>query len=51
MEKGLPLGKANFSSKGYKINDQKFPYNPNNVALLSGKEKKKVNDLNDDQPI
>jgi hypothetical protein len=45
IEKGLFLDKANFSEKGYKIDERKFPHNPNKAALSSGKGKNKIDDL------
>ena len=45
-EKGLLLDKANFLEKGYKIDEQKFPCNPNKIVSSSGKEKKKVEFIN-----
>jgi Mg2+/Co2+ transporter CorC len=41
----LLLNKANFSEKGNKIYKQKFLRNLDKATLLSGKEKKKVDDL------
>jgi hypothetical protein len=40
------LDKANFSEKDYKIDEQKFPHNPNKAVSSSGKKKKKVELIN-----
>ena len=44
-EKGLTLDKVDFSKKGYKIDETKYPWNPNKAAASSGKGKKEVHEL------
>jgi hypothetical protein len=46
-KKGLTLDKADFSEKGYKIDENKYPRNPDKAASSSGKGKKKVDELID----
>jgi hypothetical protein len=38
-KKGLLLDKADFSEKGYRIDEQKFPRNPEEASSSSGKGK------------
>lgn len=45
VEKGLLLDKAKFFEKGYKIDKGRFSHNLDKLALSSGKEEKKVDDL------
>jgi hypothetical protein len=42
IEKGLLLGKANFSEKGYMIDNQKFPPTLTKQHRLVTKERKKL---------
>ena len=44
-EKGLLLDKANFSKKGYRIDERKFLRNPEKAFLSSGKGKHEVDEL------
>jgi hypothetical protein len=44
-KKGLLLDKADFSKKGYRIDERKFPRNPEKVSSSSGKGKQKVDEL------
>jgi hypothetical protein len=46
-KKRLTLDKADFSEKGYKIDESKYPRNPDKAASSSGKGKKKVDELID----
>jgi hypothetical protein len=51
-KKGLLLDKADYSEKGYMIDEQKYPWIPDKAASSTGKGKKKVNkpiDLSDDE--
>jgi hypothetical protein len=44
-EKGLLLDKANFSETGYRIDEWKFPRNPEKASSSSSKGKQKVDEL------
>jgi hypothetical protein len=44
-KKGMLLDKADFSEKGYKIDEQKVPRIPDKAASSSGRGKKKVDKL------
>jgi hypothetical protein len=46
-EKGLTLDKADFSEKGYNIDESKYPRNPDKAVSSSGNGKKKVDELID----
>jgi hypothetical protein len=45
IEKGLLLDKVDFSEKRYKIDKRRFLLNPYKSTSLSGKIKKKIDDL------